>query len=387
MPHAISLPLDLMSDSALGGPADAGIRMEVRVPDDYETLMASARGQSEVLGIQRLLTLARRGTMLRVVWQPAIAKKAISSSSIFPLLGVLLLLQGAEHWVRQADGRESALAIDSARKAIFRHRLAKDLFSDSEFVVSADSLGESLPPDLYDTRSRKLRSRDDFETLVIDALSAQKQRSYSDAIAFASANALGVIVAELFENTEIHAKLDLSGKPLKPNSLRGVVLKRVSVELPSLKGSPKGSPTRKVDCFEVSVFDSGIGYYPSYMRQELGPQVSLTDEWKVLHNCLVRHYHPEMADRRAGHRAMGLYEVLRAIQSLKGRIEIRTGRLYAYRTFLDGQLQAQMEEQGEFAHRAWPKPKLLDVEKRYAAVPSEQELLVGSSVRVIVPLA
>lgn len=386
MPNAIDLPLDLMSDTVLDEQPSAGLRMEVRVPDDYETLLASASGHSEVLGIQRLLTLARRGTLLRVVWQPAIAKKATKSSSIYPLLAVLLLLQAVEHWVVQDSGQLSVLAVDTARKAIFRHRLAKDLFSDSDVVVSADSLGEGLPPDLYDPRSRMLRSREDFETLVVEALSAQRPRSYDDAIAFASAGALGVIVAELFENTDIHAKLDLDTNPLRPDSVRGVILKRVSIDLPALQTSPKGSGPRNIDCFEVSVFDSGVGYYSSYTGNKLDPQVSLMDEWKVLHNCLVRHYHPDIMDRRAGHRAMGLYEVLRAIQSLKGRIEIRTGRLYAYRTFLDGQLQAQMEPRAQFAYRAWPKPKLLDVEKRYLALPSAQALLVGSSVRVIVPL-
>jgi hypothetical protein len=83
---------------------------------------------------------------------------------------------------------------------------------------------------------------------------------------------------------------------------------------------------------------------------------------------------------------MGLYEVLRAIQSLKGRVEIRTGRLFAYRTFLDGQVQAQMQPMATMAHFAWPKPRLLDVEKKYVAVPSKQDALVGTSVRVVVPL-
>lgn len=78
--------------------------------------------------------------------------------------------------------------------------------------------------------------------------------------------------------------------------------------------------------------------------------------------------------------------MLRAIQALKGRIEIRTGRLFAYRTFLDGELQAQMQPRTEFSRLAWPVPKLLDVGKKYVANPSANEHLIGASVRIIVPL-
>jgi len=375
-----------MSEGAAGLRADTGRPLRLFVPDDYEDLLAAAKGQSEVLGIQRLLTLARSGAALRVSWQPAIAKKAFASGSIYPLLAVLLLLQDAEHWLTQADGEESKLAVDSVRRTIAKHRLARDFFADSDIVVCADSLGEGLPSDLYDAASRRLRSREDFETLVVDALSAQRRGSIGSATSYSSVSALGVIVAELFENTDMHAKLDLEGKPLKSDSIRGLMFKRVVIEVPPDKGSPKGAAPKPVECFEISVFDSGLGYYPSYTRQPLDSTVELKDEWKVLHNCLERHYFPELTDNRAGHRAMGLYEVLRAIQSLKGRVEIRTGRLFAYRTFLDGQVQAQMQPLAAMAHFAWPKPRLLDVEKKYVAVPSEQDALVGTSVRVVVPL-
>ena len=385
-PVAARLPIDLMSEVALAPQSQSGVPTRLFVPDDYEDLLAGATGQSEVLGIQRLLTLARCGAPLRVSWQPSIAKRAFASGSIYPLLAVLLLIQGAEHWLVQEDGVESKLSVDSVRRSILRHRLTKDFFADSDIVVCADNLGEGLPADLYETTSPKLRSREDFETLVVDALSAQRRGSIGSATSYSSVSALGVIVAELFENTDVHAKLDLNGKPLKSDSIRGLMFKRIIIEVPPDKGAPKGSMPKPVECFEISVFDSGPGYYPSYTRQPLEPAVSLKDEWKVLHNCLERHYYPELTDRRAGHRAMGLYEVLRAIQSLKGRIEIRTGRLYAYRTFLDGQVQAQMQPMAAMAHFAWPKPRLLDVEKKYVAVPSEQDALVGTSVRVVVPI-
>jgi len=381
------LPLDAMSESGVA--ALTASTVFVRVPRDYEALLGSASGASEVLGIQRLLTIGRRPANVRVEWNRGIAAKVLASPSIFPMLSVLLLLEGATHWIAREDGVEELLSVEGARKNIFKHRLARDMFADSEIVLCADSRGEALPPDLYNPRTGTLREREDFETLVVDAIGAQRGDSAGLAGPFSYANALGVIVAELFENTDVHARFDLDGRPLARNCIRGLLFKRVKVAIPRRKDKPKDpEPTPKlVDCFEISVFDSGVGYFASYTRNEpTRGTVDLVAEWRVLHNCLERHYHPELADGRPGHRAMGLYEVLRAIQALKGRIEFRTGRLYAYRTFLDGELQTQMQPKTEFAHLAWPKPRLVDVDKKYFAIPSEHEGLVGTSVRVIVPL-
>ena len=361
--------------------------MNLVVPADYEAHMQAAFGQSEVVGIQRLLTLARLGARFRVIWDEGVSRKATLGASIFPLLAVLLLLRNASHLVSLADGTQTDMPSERTRRAILRHRLARDLFADSDILVCADDAGEALPVDLYDLETLKLHQREDFETLVIEALAAQLGGSSSSSTIYRSASALGRIVAELFENTDMHGKLDLAGRPLGADSLRGLIFKRVKVTVSVLRPPPGAPRTRVVDCFEASVFDSGVGYFESYTRGHASDKTPLNDEWKVLHNCLERHYHPELPDHRAGHRALGLYEVLRAIQTLKGRIEIRTGRLFAYRTFLDGELQAQMQPRAAFSHFAWPVPRLLDVGKKYLARPSENEPLVGSSVRIIIPLA
>lgn len=385
MPRELTLPLDLMSDVALAG-RDEHEGLVLHVPKDYDGLLKSAAGESEVLGVQRLLTLARGGHIARIIWSPEMAARIERSASIYPLLAVALLLQGVAHVVSRPDSPDSPLAADAARKSVLRHLLARDMFSDSDIVVCADSLGVPPPRDLYQPGTRRLRTREDFEALVIDALTAQGFSQLGDSFMRSSASALGVIVAELFENTEVHGRYGLSGAPVGPDSVRGLILKRVSITLPPKWVGTRLVDARSIDCFELSVFDAGIGYFSAYSKKPLSEAVDLTEEWKVLHNCLIRHYHPELEDRRAGHRAMGLYEVLRAIQSLKGRIEFRTGRLFAYRTFMDGEVQALLEERANFAHRAWPKPRLLDVERKYVALPSEYEPLVGASVRVLVPL-
>lgn len=386
IPASIQLPLGLMAEVPWLRLVSSETTLSLEVPTDYEAQMKAALGMSEVIGIQRLLTLARLGVKFRVTWDESVAKKVTSGASIYPLLAVLLLLRKASHFLIHLDGGQADIPLARIRKAILRHQFARDLFADSDIVVCVDDAGEPLPADLYDLETDKLHPREDFETLVVDALSAQLGDSSKSSAIYKSAKALGVIVAELFENTDMHGKLDLLGRPLGEDCIRGLIFKRIHVELPIFRPLPGEPRTRVVECFEASVFDSGIGYFASYTRDEFGSHTPLDEEWKVLHNCLERHYYPELQDHRAGHRALGLYEVLRAIQSLKGWIEIRTGRLYAYRTFLEGELQAQMRPRAEFSHFAWPVPRLLDVGRKYLARPSENELLVGSSVRIIIPL-
>lgn len=384
----VHLPIDLFDESipVSGARAGAPGRVCLSVPNDYEVKLQECHGKSEVVALQRLLTLARGGRPLEVHWQHAIAAKAATAAPIFPLLCALLLLESVQHWIVNADGSETEFPLSVARRKIQKHQLAADLFADSDTVMCADSLGHSPPADLYEPQSGRLRTREDFETLVVQSLAAQMSRSVNDAFEYQMANALGLIVAELFENTDMHGRFDLDGRPIATNALRGLLFKRIKLNLQADRITPAGLASREVDCFEISVFDTGLGYFSSYTREVLDEAVELQREWQVLHNCLERHYYPKLADHRAGHRAMGLYEVLKAIQYLHGRIEFRTGRLYGFRTFLPGEPQSLMQPREGFARKSWPIPKLLDVDKKYAAIPSRNELLIGSSVRVIIPL-
>jgi hypothetical protein len=386
----IELPIGLMAATTWMDTVLSSSILEFSVPASYETLLegasGGASGGAEVVAIQRLLTLARLGARFRVLWDSTVVKKVVAGPSIFPLLAILFLIPNSEHSATEVKDSDilSQISRDRVRRAILGHKLARDFFADSDILVCADGSGEPLPVDLYQPKTRRLITREDFETLVVDALAAQMGGGSNTAMIYSSASALGTIVAELFENTEMHGKLDLVGKPLR-DSFRGLMFKRLKIEVPVLQPRPGEAKKREVDCFEVSVFDAGIGYFASYTRARADIDTPLVDEWKVLHNCLERHFYPELQDHRSGHRALGLYEVLRAIQALKGRIEIRTGRLFAYRTFLDGQLQAQMRPRAAYAHLAWPVPKLLDT-LSHRSKPTGHELLVGSSVRIIVPL-
>lgn len=388
-PHEfnIQLPDALLDDKVVTAMLATGLSAtNIKVPNNYEALLAAEPFQSEVLAIQRLLTLPRLSTGLKVIWGDGIAKRVVASPAIYPMLAVLLLIHNAQHEVVDMHGQQFPLDASKVRNSLAKYQLKADLFADTQILACADSRGYGRPPDLYDPKTGKLRSRDDFETMVVDILARQIANDVERANSFSFSMALGVIVAELFENTDMHGKLELTGAPVKPNGIRGLVIKRIKVLVPQKKIGKGKPPMIDAPCLELSVFDSGIGYYPSYSKRALTKETDLKEEWKVLHNCLERHYYPELADSRVGHRAMGLYEVLRALNTLNGKIEIRTGRLFAYRSFLKGDLPTQMEAADSPDRPGRPKPKLVDVEKQYLAIPSANEVLIGSSVRVIVPL-
>lgn len=360
--------------------------VDLEIPADYEQLSSSAGSAGEVFAIQRLLSLARNRTPINVRWPPELLARMPTMASLHPLLAVIASLQGATHESQGADGVDDLLA--RARRQIFTYRLRGDLFTDSQALLCVDARGHGRPLDLYDRTSNALRSREDIETTVLSVLSPQWNSSETASQKFALAGALAVIVAELFENTHLHGRLDLAKAPVGPDAMRGLLFRRISVTLPAHQQSGRRVEARDVPGLEVSVFDSGVGYFASYMRQALNESTNLAEEWKVMHKCFARHFHPEQVDHRQRQRGMGLYEVLRALQELKGSIEVRTGRLFAYRSFLEGELLPQMlPPSGPWARITLPKPVLLDVQNRLTPRPTAHDWVVGAAVRIVVPLA
>lgn len=384
-PHllAFRLPFDLVDERRGRDFTVHNASVTIAVPDSYVDEMLEGMAQSEVLAIQRLLTLSRHNP-IHVRWQQHIAARVLASPTIFPLLAVLVVLENASHDIEGLDKEQVADSLDAARRKLFKERLKTDLFADTQVVICADSRGRGTPPDLYGSDG-SLIQREDFEAIIEELVTRQVGADLSTSSAVHWSSALATIVSELFENADTHGKTELSGLPIRKNGIRGLVLKRTKVERP--RGRDAGDAVnRPIDAFELSVFDSGPGFFASFMREPIQPRVDIDLEWKVVHLCLERHYEPGLTDVRQGHRGMGLYEVLRALQLLRGAIEVRTGRIYGYRTFMEGEFKFKMEPSTSPTRPGMPKPQLLDFERRFVAVPSEHELLVGSSVRVIVPL-
>lgn len=383
---SLTLPLEISEGAApLGDLLRLAAGLELVVPENYEELTLSPELSGEVFAIQRLLTISRLGIPLTVSWAPAISRRLLEIVRLQPLLGVALMLQGVTHKLVGFDSSQSEQMLTAARDGVLRHRLIKDLFSPSQLLLCADSRGHGRPEQLYLPRGGALRPRSHFETLVQEVLATELKATGDTAKQFKWASSLGVIVAELFENTDVHAMTDLGGARFRTNAMRGLIFKRTKITVPMRDDSRKLIEVEK-DCLEISVFDTGLGYFRSFTRSE--EQHDIEFEWRVLHKCLERHFDEDIPDLRPAHRALGLAEVLRSLQTLTGRIEIRTGRTFGYRTFIEGQLQAQMQPPGsEWSRFRWPRPKLLDMTKTVVAVPTAHEDIVGSAIRVIIPLS
>lgn len=363
----------------------------------------------EGLAIQRLITLAHDAASLKILWHVESARRLLPSPSVNPLAAVALCLNNAEHSLIN-DADFSGNPFEQARKNLLSHQLAADMFSERQVLVCLDFERPSLPSDLYEPATRKLRPEADFESLVDDLVYAQHGAGFNAKNLSKLRSALAVILRELLENTDDHAKTDFEGGVLKPNSIRGLVVKRILENRRFARPSANNLPP--VPCLEFTFFDSGIGYYNSYRRQllrgqargepvvignkqadtirrfELGANVPVMTEYAIVLKCLERHSANAKAipDPRPGHRGMGLYEVLRALKMMQGMLEIRTGRIHGYRSFLEGELRVLLEPQTSETRPGMPRASLLDVDRNVATYPAPRDLVRGSVVRVVVPL-
>lgn len=387
---------------------EAGHDIVVTVPDSY---LSDDRFESpgvEGLAIQRLITLAHGCTSLRFQWETASANRVLGSPAVFPMAAVALCLNNATHHLPN-DSTLTAESFEKARGRLLSHRLGADMFSERQILVCLDNHRPSLPYDLYEPSTRRLRPEADFESLIDDLIFAQHGAGFRAEKLSKLRLALAVILRELLENTDDHAKTDFNGAVLKPNAIRGVLLKRIleTRRLPAT-GQVKAAP---VPCLEFTIFDSGVGYYNSYRRQllggqargepvvvgdkqadtllkfELGPNVPVETEYAIVLKCLARHSDKAIPDPRPGHRGMGLYEVLRALKTMQGMLEVRTGRIHGYRSFLEGELKIQLEPETSKTRPGMPKASLLDVDRKLATRPAPRELVRGCVVRIVVPLA
>lgn len=363
-------------------------RVELEIPENYEHLFSSAGSVGEVFAIQRLLSLARNRTPIHVRWPSDLLARIPTVVSLHPMLAVVASLQSATHESVGLGAEHVDDLLTRARRQIFSYRLRGDFFTDSQILLCVDARGHGRPLDLYDRSSNGLRSREDIETTVLGVLSPHLSSAEAASEKFALAGALSVIVSELFENTHLHGRLDIAKTPVGPEAMRGLIFRRGSVTLPEHQKLGRLVAAREVPGLEMSIFDSGLGYFASYTRQALDSSTNLDDEWKVMHKCFSRHFDPAQIDHRQRQRGMGLYEVLRALQELKGSIEVRTGRLFAYRSFFEGAILPQMRPpSGPWARIRLPKPVLLDVQNRLTPRPTENDVVVGAALRILVPLA
>jgi hypothetical protein len=326
------------------------------------------------------VALLNRSSIATFIWPTAAVAEFAQSPASHPLLACLVLHTGTKHVIQ--EGGEFPLK--AVRLALWATRLRFDWFSEPKVLLCADHLGLGRQRELYlSSSSTGIRSREHFESLVFPYVESRLAVSVGERNAFRWRAALTSIIFELFENTDLHGRTDWDGRVLQ-NSIRGLIFKDVTIDPYLVTRKQSG---RKLRCLEIGVFDSGVGYFSKSRQRPLTDEVSIKDEWEVLHYCLSTHLEDGTAPGVGeGQRGIGLYEVLRALKFLNGAIELRTGRLHAYRSFLPGDLPLQLESPDSRSRPKMPKPRLLDFRNKYFPVPSVETITVGSAVKVLIPL-
>jgi hypothetical protein len=295
-----------------------------------------------------------------------------------PAAAILALHSNVSHIFQ---GSNTSIQLIEIRKKINNARAVFDWFGDRSFLC-ADHLGLGTPTSLYkDPVTRGLRSREEFEEAIFPFVQALIAINVGEEAAFLWRESLSSIIYELIENTEIHARSKSNGAIVRP-SIRGIIFR----QQPFFQYFEKQkAPIIRKNMLELIVFDCGQGYYEKYTGTALTDQVSASNEASILNRCLASHYEGDTNTSRWGVHGIGLYEVLRGLKFLRGAIEVRSGRLHMYRSFIDGDMPLRLEAQDQSKRPGMPKAELLDLKNRVITKPSLHNKLIGSVVRIVIP--
>jgi hypothetical protein len=203
-----------------------------------------------------------------------------------------------------------------------------------------------IPPCYFPTGD--VRHRDDF--IALADLVAKKATSGRGGSPITSdlRGPLGAILHELFKNTHEWARTDEHGVPLL-RSVRGLLAQGHSWAQPEALEVATGSPALtsylsapsirmpegRWRFLELSVFDSGPGLARRWLAGHPGRAADLAnptleEEYRACVECFLRWN----SSTGAGHKGVGLHEVMRTLSRLGAFFRVRTGRLSLYRDFV-----------------------------------------------------
>ncbi|MHC2543396.1 hypothetical protein ACVINY_004108 [Sinorhizobium meliloti] len=251
-------------------------------------------------------------------------------------------------------GRDGSRDVTSGMLKVISHRLS-DLYSGSFDrmihgqslpLVSIDHLERRGPnPFLYHPGTGEVRG--DFLGLVQQALMRliDRNRLRRQDI---DAELLASLFKELFSNTHLHARNDLSGA-LYRRSARGIVFALRPVDLPQDTFAGDLAPLReyfssialfaarpRVEFLEVSVFDSGPGLAARAKGSVIPEEMPVEQEYDLVQRCFLKNVTTQI-DPAHG---LGLPRVMLALKTSGGFMRLRTGRLALYKWFPPG-MEAQ----------------------------------------------
>ena len=218
---------------------------------------------------------------------------------------------------------------------------------DRVFLASIDHHPRwRIPPCYFPTGA--VRHRDDFVALA-DSMAKKATSGHGGSPVTSDVRGpLGAILHELFKNTHEWARTDENGVPLL-RSVRGLLAQghswaeqealEVADESPALATylSAPGvrRPEKRWRFLELSLFDSGPGLARRWLAEfPKGAAVpgspTPQEEYRACMECFVRWN----SSTRAGHKGLGLHEVMQILSRLGAFFRVRSGRLSLFRDFV-----------------------------------------------------
>ena len=238
----------------------------------------------------------------------------------------------------------------------------KDLLKNGEFnsIAFGDTIlipfFDHVPPTegLFSIAYKGLLLKDEKEFLKLTNTIisiATKNNAYTRPFFDSIKNTLNGILFELFENTHKWATTTRTGSFIRP-SVRGVFAKfykfdknRVEKYAKESKGlsayftsllkilrSDINKEFKYVSFIEISVFDSGSGLVEIFSDTSLD-DLSIEKEYQFLIDCLKKNKtsHRPISENLV--HGSGLHRIMKLLDSQKGFLRIRSGRLNLYRNF------------------------------------------------------
>lgn len=195
------------------------------------------------------------------------------------------------------------------------------------------------------------------------------------------------IIWELLKNTDEHAKKDYLDKAKLLPSSRGLFMriqrssKSVFIDNTKHLGLKKYynsalNNEEHIFILEISVFDSGPGLVKRFLGENWSSIVNVNNDIDAIRKCLIKGQ-TSVITSQGKNKGYGLDEVLRLLDTKKGFLKIRTGRISIYRDLVETPYKITQE----------PKEiELVDWEKNSSDEYSEMNNTEGTLITLAYPL-
>lgn len=271
--------------------------------------------------------------------------------------GFVAMLMGKNVILEDEDETCSQLAYANCQQIVLNLEAPLDeaindaYYGHRTFLPCVDHSTRPNSPVFYHSTG-DVRRRVEFSHIARQLLN-QRSEKLVDKLPDNVVRGLGAIIYELFLNTHDWARTDLNKRRLK-KSIRGLFLTRRDIPASGISkaaGNNIGTATymqtlkdhdenHKARFIELSIFDSGPGLAARWASMQKNPRkidssVTLREEFDLCMACLGKC----RTTSHHSYRGLGLYDVMRTLNTLRAMVRIRTGHLSMVRDFIESPLE------------------------------------------------